>query len=86
MQVKVAKAVFRADERIRMLVLSRKYGESIQIGDDITITVVKIGPNAVRVGVTAPRATSVSRTELIQESSVEDRGSALGDEGPTEDT
>lgn len=47
-----------------MLVLSRKNGESIEIGDGITITVVRIGPNAVWLGVTAPRDVLVLREEL----------------------
>lgn len=46
-----------------MLVLSRKPGESIQIGDDITITVVKSGNN-VRIGIDAPKDVTVLRKEL----------------------
>lgn len=46
-----------------MLVLSRKPGESIQIGDNITITVVKTGPN-VRIGIDAPKDVIVLRKEL----------------------
>lgn len=48
-----------------MLVLSRKVGESIAIGDDITITVVRIG-NAVRLGIEAPSEIPVVRYELLQ--------------------
>lgn len=47
-----------------MLVLSRKPGERILIGDDVTITVVRIGPNNVRVGIEAPRDMSIVREEL----------------------
>ena len=47
-----------------MLVLSRKPGERILIGDDVTITVVRIGPNNVRVGIEAPREMSIVREEL----------------------
>ena len=46
-----------------MLVLSRRAGESIQIGDNITITVVKTGPN-VRIGIDAPKDIVVLRKEL----------------------
>lgn len=46
-----------------MLVLSRKQGESIQIGDDITITVLRIGTN-VRIGIDAPKSVTVLRSEL----------------------
>lgn len=47
-----------------MLVLSRKPSEVIQIGSDIFITVVRIGPNTVRLGITAPRDVEIMRTEL----------------------
>ena len=47
-----------------MLVLSRKAGERILIGDDVAITVVRIGPNSVRVGIEAPRSTNIVREEL----------------------
>jgi len=47
-----------------MLVLSRKPGERIVIGDDITITVVRIGPNNVRLGIDAPREYNIVRDEL----------------------
>jgi len=52
-------------EGTAMLVLSRKATESIQIGDDVTITVVRIGPNTVRLGVTAPKDMNIARTELL---------------------
>lgn len=51
-----------------MLVLSRKTRERIIIGDGpdaITITVVRIGPNAVRLGIDAPRDVKIAREELI---------------------
>lgn len=48
-----------------MLVLSRKTGEKINIGDDITITIVKVGPNNVRVGIDAPLHMGIVRSELI---------------------
>lgn len=47
-----------------MLVLSRKPGEHIYVGPDITITVVRIGENTVRLGVTAPRDVAIVRSEL----------------------
>ena len=51
-----------------MLVLSRKPGERILIGSDIAVTIVRIGPNNVRVGIEAPRSMNVVREELCQES------------------
>lgn len=47
-----------------MLVLSRKPGERILVGDDIAITIVRIGPNNVRVGIEAPRDLNIVREEL----------------------
>ncbi len=50
-----------------MLILSRKKSERIYIGDGITITVVKIGKNAVRLGIEAPDGTVILREELFEE-------------------
>ena len=50
-----------------MLVLSRKSGERILIGDDVTVTIVRIGPNNVRLGIEAPRDMNIVREELCVE-------------------
>lgn len=47
-----------------MLVLSRKTGEEIHIGPDITITVVHLNPYSVRIGITAPSGVTIWRDEL----------------------
>lgn len=47
-----------------MLVLSRKTSERILIGDEIAITVVRIGPNSVRIGIEAPKSMNIVREEL----------------------
>ncbi len=47
-----------------MLVLTRKLGESIRIGDDITVTVLQIKGGRVRVGIDAPLQVPVVRLEL----------------------
>lgn len=49
-----------------MLVLSRKRNESIHIGDDVIVTLVRIGPNSVRIGITAPKDMKIVRTEIIE--------------------
>ena len=49
-----------------MLVLSRKVGEQLLIGDSIVVTVVRIGPHDVRIGIEAPADIDVVRTELIE--------------------
>lgn len=51
-----------------MLVLSRKLNEKLKIGGDITITVVEILPDRVKIGVTAPEAVKVLRSELLKQS------------------
>ena len=48
-----------------MLVLSRKVGERILVGGDIVLTVVRIGPNAVRFGIDAPMNMNIVREELV---------------------
>jgi carbon storage regulator len=47
-----------------MLVLSRKLGEKIVIGDNIIVTVVKIDRNQIRVGIEAPQDVPVYREEI----------------------
>jgi carbon storage regulator len=47
-----------------MLVLSRKPGERILIGENIAVTIVRIGPNSVRIGIEAPREMNIVREEL----------------------
>ena len=47
-----------------MLVLSRKVGEKILIGDGIAVTVVRVGPGVVRLGIEAPNDTPVVREEI----------------------
>ena len=57
-----------------MLVLSRKPGEKIIVGD-VTITVVRIGPNTVRIGIDAPRSMNIVRAELCRHERFEHVGS-----------
>ncbi len=50
-----------------MLVVSRKIGERILIGDKIAVTVVKIGNGGVRIGVEAPPELAIVREELAEQ-------------------
>jgi carbon storage regulator len=50
-----------------VLVLSRKSGERILIGDKISVTIVKIGHGGVRIGIEAPPELAVVREELAEE-------------------
>jgi carbon storage regulator len=54
-------------EEFRMLVLTRKLGERILIGDDITITMVDIGRSRVKLGIEAPAGHRILRSELVME-------------------
>ena len=49
-----------------MLILMRRAGESIRIGDDITVKIVSLERNRVRVGVNAPREVRVDREEVAE--------------------
>lgn len=49
-----------------MLILTRKSGEAIKLGDDITITVIEINGNQVRLGIDAPLDIRVYRNELYE--------------------
>lgn len=47
-----------------MLVLSRRKHETLLIGPDVTVTVLRIGPNSVRLGIEAPRHMGIIREEV----------------------
>ena len=52
-------------ERPRMLVLTRKIGESIKINDDVKITVIEVKGKNIRLGIEAPRETKIYREEVF---------------------
>lgn len=63
-----------------MLVLSRRIGEKIVIGDGIVVTVVEVHRDSVRLGVDAPRSVPVNRAELLQAVSEENQAAMSGTE------
>ncbi len=61
-----------------MLVLSRKLGEKIVIGDNIIVTVVKIDRNQIRIGIEAPQEVPVYREEISPTRVEKDEKSSAG--------
>ena len=49
-----------------MLILTRRVGETVMIGNDVTVTVLGVKGNQVRVGVNAPRDVAVHREEIFE--------------------
>ena len=57
-----------------MLILTRRVGETLMIGDNVTVTVLRVKGNQVRLGVSAPKDVSVHREEIFQRIQQEEAG------------
>jgi carbon storage regulator len=65
-----------------MLILTRRVGESVVIGEDVTVTVLGVKGNQVRIGINAPKHVAVHREEIFERIK---NGRAAGDGNGTAD-
>ncbi len=67
-----------------MLILTRRVGETLMIGDSVTVTVLGVKGNQVRIGITAPTDVAVHREEIYQRIQRGDEGGAASE--PSEES
>ena len=68
-----------------MLILTRRVGETLVIGDDVTVTVLGVRGNQVRLGVNAPKEVAVHREEIYQRIQMEKGGDGAASECDSSD-
>jgi carbon storage regulator len=80
-----ARAAFKNDDQTKkgdtMLVLTRRQRESVRIGDSVTVTVLGLRGDTVRIGIEAPRAIAVHRQEIYARIQAEKQEGSDGEAG-----
>jgi carbon storage regulator len=62
-----------------MLILTRRVGETVMIGNDVTVTVLGVKGNQVRIGINAPKNVAVHREEIFERIKREQQGESQGE-------
>jgi len=65
-----------------MLILTRRVGETVMIGNDVTVTVLGVKGNQVRIGINAPKNVAVHREEIYERIKREQQGESSGEPKP----
>jgi carbon storage regulator len=68
-----------------MLILTRRVGETVMIGDEVTVTVLGVKGNQVRIGVNAPKTVAVHREEIFERIKREQEGGGTETGGTSQD-
>ncbi len=68
-----------------MLILTRRVGETLMIGDDVTVTVLGVKGNQTRIGINAPKDVPVHREEIYERIQAQGNGEAVAQNGTSSD-